>query len=122
MMQSQPPEQFIDDIRRNLHARVPYYAALLPDMRHADIERELVDLAAMLGVNWPRDWSSPAYQTERRRLCVLLDSLVAAAREDQQTNYQRRISRMMASDPDGEQAAPVTAAVDRWLERWLSGN
>jgi hypothetical protein len=91
-------------------------------MRHADVERELVDLAAMLGVNWPGDWSPLAYQTERRRLCTLLDSLTAAAREDQQATYQQRISKMMAGDLTGDAIPSVTAAVDRWLERWLSGN
>jgi hypothetical protein len=120
-MPSPPPEKFIENIRRKLHASVPHYASLLPDMRHADVEHELADLAAMLGVDWPGDCSPPAYQIERRRLCTLLDSLMAAAREDQETMYQRRISKMMANDPAGDPLAPVTAAVDRWLERWLSG-
>jgi hypothetical protein len=120
-MPSQPPEKFIENIRRKLHASIPHYAALLPEMRHADVERELVDLAATLGNNWPGDWSPPAYQTERRRLCALLDGLMAAAREDQQANYQQRIKKMMASHPDVDPVATVTAAVDRWLERWLSG-
>jgi len=118
---SQPPETFIENIRRKLHASIRRYAALLPDMRHADAERELVDLAAMLGVDWPGDWSPPTYQRQRWRLCALLDGLMAAAREDQEAMYQRRISKMMRSDLTGEAVPLVTAAVDRWLERWLSG-
>jgi hypothetical protein len=35
--------------------------------------------------------------------------------------YQRRISKMMANDPAGDPLTSITAAVDRWLERWLSG-
>jgi hypothetical protein len=35
--------------------------------------------------------------------------------------YQRRISKMITGEPAGEALAFVTAAVDRWLERWLSG-
>jgi hypothetical protein len=93
----------------------------MPDMRHADVERELVDLAAMLGVDWPGDWSPLTYQQQRRQLCALLDSLMAAAREDQEAMYQRRISKMMANDSSGDPLTPITAAVDRWFERWLSG-
>ena len=52
---------------------------------------------------------------------MLLDSLMAAAREDHEAMYQRRISKMMASDPAGDPLTPITAAVERWLERWLSG-
>jgi len=120
-MPSPRPEKFIENIRRKLRASIPHYAALLPSMRHADVERELVDLAAMLGVDWPGDWSPPTYQRQRRWLCGLLDSLMAAAREDQEAMYQRRVLKMMARDPAGEAVPPVTVAVDRWLERWLSG-
>jgi len=52
-MPSPRPEKFIANIRRKLHANIPHFASLLPGMRHADVERELVDLAAMLGVDWP---------------------------------------------------------------------
>ncbi len=121
-MSSQRPEKFVENVRRRLHARIPYYASLLPDMRHGDVEHELVDLAVLLGVEWPGDWTEQVYQRDRRQLCALLDSLMAAAREDQEAMYQRRISKMMASDPTGDAVVPVTAAVDRWLERWLSGN
>jgi len=115
------PEIAVDTLRHKLHAAIPRYAALLPDMRHADVEQELVDLAAMLGLEWPGDWSPPAYHRDRRRLHTLLDSLMAAAREDQQAAYQQRISNMMASDPVGKAGPLATSAVDRWLERWLSG-
>jgi hypothetical protein len=120
-MSSQPSEKFVENLRRRLHARIPYYASLLPDMRHADVEDELVDLAGMLGVDWPGDWFPEGHQRDRRQLCSLLDSLMAAAREDQEAMYRRRISKMMASDPAGDPLPPMTAAVDRWLERWLSG-
>jgi hypothetical protein len=120
-MWSQRPEKVVENLRRKLHARIPYYASLLPDMRHGDVEHELVDLAVMLGAEWPGDWSPPTYQRQRRQLCALLDSLMAAAREDQEAMYRRRISKMMANEPAGEAVPPVTAAVDRWLERWLSG-
>jgi hypothetical protein len=120
-MPSPPPEKFIENIRRKLRASIQYYPALVPEMRHADVERELVALAEMLGVDWPGDWSPPTYQRQRRWLCILLDSLMAAAREDHEAMYRRRISKMMANDPAGDPLTPITAAVDRWLERWLSG-
>jgi len=114
-------DRVLETLRRRLHAAIQRYAALLPDMRHADIERELIDLAAMLSIDWPGDFSPEAYRANRRRLCTLLESLVAAAREDQQAAYQRRISTMMASDSAGDAAPLAVSAVDRWLERWLSG-
>ena len=120
-MPSRPPEEFIENIRRKLHASIPHYAVLLPGIRQADVQRELVDLAALLGVDWPGDLLLPRYDIERRRLCTLLDTLTAAAREDQQATYQLRISKMMSSDLAPAPPPRVTAAVDRWLERWLSG-
>ena len=121
-MPAPSPEIPVETLRRTLHAAIPHYAALLPlEMRHADVEKELIDLAARLGVDWPGDWSPRAYNSQRRRLSALLDSLVAAARADQEAAYQQRISNMMTSDPVGQAVPAVTAAVDRWLERWLSG-
>ena len=120
-MSPQRPEKFVENLRRKLHARIPYYASLLPDMRHDDVEHELVGLAAILGVEWPGDWSPQGHHRDRPQLRALLDSLMAAAREDQQASYQQRIQKMMASDPTRDAVAAVTAAVDRWLERWLSG-
>jgi hypothetical protein len=116
-----PPEKPVENLRRRLHARIPYYASLLPDMRHGDVEHALVDLATILGFEWPGDWSEQVYQRHRPQLRALLDSLMAAAREDHEAMYQRRVLKMMGSDPRGERVIPVTAAVDRWLERWLSG-
>jgi hypothetical protein len=71
----------------------------------------------MLGV----ECSPEGHQRDRRQLSALLDSLMAAAREDQAAMYQRRISKMMATDTNDDAVPAVTAAVDRWLERWLSG-
>jgi len=120
-MSPQRPEKFVENLRRKLHARIPYYASLLPDMRHGDVEHELVDLGAILGVEWPGDWPPQGHHRDRPQLCALLDSLMSAAREDQEAMYRRRISKMMANDPAGDPLTPITAAVDRWLERWLSG-
>jgi hypothetical protein len=116
-MSSQRSEKCVENLRRRPHARIPYYASLLPDMRHADVEHELVALAGMLG----GEWSPEGHQRDRRQLSALLDSLMAAAREDQAAMYQRRISKMMATDTNDDAVPAVTAAVDRWLERWLSG-
>jgi len=45
------PNGLLHIFRGQVHAPIQRYAALLPDMRHPDVERELVDLAAMLGVD-----------------------------------------------------------------------
>jgi len=46
---------------------------------------------------------------------------MTAARDDHEAMYLRRIWKMIANDPAGDPPTPITAAVDRWLERWLSG-
>ena len=114
-------ERMVENLRRTLQASIPHYAGLSPDARHADVEQEIVELAMLLGLDWFGDGSPAAYRAGRQRMCTLLDSLVEAARSDQQATYQQRVSKMMAGEGDGKALPPVTVAVDRWLERWLSG-
>lgn len=112
-MPAPSPEKVVENIRRTLHAGIPHFAALLADAPGGDRQDELVELGSLLGLEWP----SPE---QRSRIEILLDTLMNAAREDQQATCERReAARMSGADAD---AVPmVTAAVDRWLDRWLSG-
>jgi hypothetical protein len=117
---SPSPEVVVENLRRTLHASIPHYAALGVDALHGDLEDELIDLGQLLGIEWPAPASEAELQEHRQRLQRLLDTLTAAAREDQRVRYERR-EAMKAQGAAGRADTPATEAVDRWLERWLSG-
>ncbi len=119
-MPSPSPEVVVENLRRTLHAGIPHYAALCADALRDDLEDELIELGHLLGVEWPEPASEDERREHRKRLQALLDTLAEAAREDQRVRYERRAAMKVQGD-GGEAAAPTTAAVDRWLERWLSG-
>jgi hypothetical protein len=96
---SPSPEAVVENIRRTLHAGIGHYAALLPEAICGEAEDEMFDLAQLLGIDWT--------EAARPGVSALLRTLAQAALEDQQAASQQR--------------APVTTAVDRWLERWFSG-
>jgi hypothetical protein len=115
-MPSPSPEVVVENLRRTLRSSIAYYAALRREALKGEIEDEIVELSFLLGLEWPAE-ETPDHQA---RLAGLLDSLCEAAREDQQATYDRRAAA--AGHGGAADAAPaVTAAVDRWLERWLSG-
>jgi len=110
------PEVAIENLRRTLHASIAYYASLAPDALDGDVEDDLVELTFILGMEWVADVKNGSgYQTRLRRILI---SLCEAAREDQLNTLQRRQTALAEGRPE-EPAA--TAAVDRWLDRWLSG-
>jgi hypothetical protein len=119
-MPSPSPEVVVENLRRTLHAGIPHYAALSAETLRADLEDEMIELGHLLGIEWPEPASEDERREHRKRLQALLDTLVEAAREDQRARYERR-ETMTARGDAGEAASPTTAAVDRWLERWLSG-
>jgi hypothetical protein len=115
-MPSPSPEVVVENLRRTLRGNIAYYAALRREALKGEIEDEIVELSFLLGLEWPADKA----RDHQGRLAGLLDSLCEAAREDQQATYERRAAA--AQDGTAPEAVPaVTAAVDRWLERWLSG-
>lgn len=119
-MPSPSPEVVVENLRRTLHASIPHYAALRADALRGDLEDELIELGHLLGIEWPGPDADSAHQEHRRRLEALLETLAEAAREDQRARYEKREAMKRRGEPP-EAAAPETASVDRWLERWLSG-
>ncbi len=114
-MPSPSPEVVFENLRRTLHSNVAYYAALSAEALRGDRADELVELSLMLGLEWPGPAEAAGAQLGR-----LLDSLCDAAREDQEATLERReASRRVGGEV--EAVAPVTEAIDRWLQRWLSG-
>ncbi len=115
-MPSPSPEVVVENLRRTLHSNAAYYAALSAEALRGDRADELMELSLLLGLEWP----GPAEAAAIARLGCLLDSLCDAARADQQATLERREAARRVEG--GEEAlATVTEAIDRWLERWLSG-
>jgi hypothetical protein len=119
-MPSPSPEVVVENLRRTLHASIPHYAALRAEALREDLEDELIELGHLLGIEWPAPASADERQAHRQRLQALLDTLAEAAREDQRVRHEKR-EAMKARGEDADALAPATTAVDRWLERWLSG-
>lgn len=115
-MPSPSPEVVFENLRRTLHGHACYYAALSAEALRGDRADELMELSLLLGLEWPR----PADTAAIARLGRLLDSLCDAAREDQQATLERREAARHV-EGRAEAVASVTEAIDRWLERWLSG-
>lgn len=114
------PEVLVENLRRTLHANIPHYAALRLEALRGEVEDELVELGFLLGLEWPCAAAENELKGHQSQLEILLDSLTDAAREDQQaTGEQREAARKRGDDAGAVRA--VTASVDRWLERWLSG-
>ena len=115
-MAAPSPEIAMENLRRTLHASIAYYASLALDALDGNVEDDLVELTFLLGMEWVADAENGrGYQTRLRRILV---SLCEAAREDQLNTLQRR---QMALDEGLPEEPATTAAVDRWLDRWLSG-
>jgi hypothetical protein len=114
-MPSPSPEVVVENLRRTLRGNIAHYAALGREALSGELEDELVELSFLLGLEWPGTGSAEERQAHRQRLSTLLDGLCAAAREDRQEAHERQASAPAAAAP------VVTAAIDRWLERWLSG-
>jgi len=119
-MPSPSPEKVVENIRRTLHASIPHYAALLGDALDGDAQDEMVELALLLGMEPPSAPSPSARRVQRQRLETLLRTLAQAAREDRQATYERREAAKLTG-ADGDALPMVTAAVDGWIDRWLSG-
>jgi uncharacterized protein YicC (UPF0701 family) len=114
------PEVLVENLRRTLHVGIAHYAALRREALRDGLEDELLDLSLLLGLEWPGAAAADELQRHRRRLEGLLDSLIDAAREDQQATRERR-GAALAKGADASRVRTITLAVDRWLERWLSG-
>lgn len=114
------PEVLVENLRRTLHAGIAHYAALRREALRDGLEDELLDLSMLLGLEWPCAAAADELQRHRQRLEPLLDSLMEAAREDQQATRERR-DAAIAKGGNAGRVKTVTVAVDRWLERWLSG-
>ena len=113
------PEVLVENLRRTLHANIAHYAALGHEALRDAVEDEMLELGLLLGLEWPCAATEDERQAQRQRLELLLDSLMEAAREDQLATCERRAAAQSAGA--AASAVPVvTAAVDRWLERWLS--
>lgn len=119
-MPAPSPEKVVENIRRTLHVSIPHFSTLLADAFDGGAQDELVELASLLGVDWPSAGSPGDRREQQARLEILLDTLMMAAREDRQATGERREAARM-SGADAEAVPMVTAAVDRWLDRWLSG-
>jgi hypothetical protein len=109
------PEVVVENLRRTLRSNLAHYAALGREALSGELEDELVELSFVLGLEWPGSGSAEERHAYRQRLGALLDGLCAAAREDRQAAHERPAGAAAQAAP------PVTTAIDRWLERWLSG-
>ncbi|HXZ03062.1 MAG TPA: hypothetical protein VEI03_23950 [Stellaceae bacterium] len=119
-MPAPSPEKVVANIRRTLHASISHYATLFADALDGDVQDELVELGSLLGLGWPSAISPSDQREQQIRLEILLETLTQAACEDRQATRERReAARMSGADADG--VPVVTTAVDRWLDRWLSG-
>lgn len=115
-MPSPSPEVVFENLRRTLHGNAAHYAALSAEALRGDPADEVMELSLLLGLEWPGPAEAPAIA----RLGRLLDSLCDAARADQQATLERREAARRL-EGSAEAVPPVTEAIDRWLERWLSG-
>jgi len=119
-MPAPSPEVVVENLRRSLHEAIPFYAQLRPQAVGDEVEDDLVELALLLGMEWASA-QGPENETGcEDHLSRLLETLCEAAREDQQATYEMRNAAKVEGQ-DAETVPMVTMAVDRWLDRCLTG-